>query len=210
AAGDRLARAAASESAEEGRRPGDLQRRPGADAGTPQHKGEQEQDQRQPQQPAADDAERLEKADPGREPGVKRDEADHQRADRGQRGQAVERADQAGIADLAPDFAPRPADLPIDVGTDRAQQRSEHQPRPRVIIPMITPTSSVPAIVASGFCRAMPSSSEANVLARSSAADARSDPVSATLPAVVPTCDATVWLMLRKAFAASPPACEAS
>ena len=43
--------------------------------------------------------------------------------------------------------------------------RSQHQLRPRVIIPMMTPTSTAPAIVPSGLRLAMPSSSDVKVSA---------------------------------------------
>src|SRR5215471_4252093 len=89
------------------------------------------------------------------------------------------------------------------------QYRREQQPRPRVIIPMMTPTTSVPAIVPNGLRRAMASSSDANVLACCLADAARSELVSATPLAASPTCGATASLMLRMVFAASPPACEA-
>src|SRR5262245_24531365 len=96
------------------------------------------------------------------------------------------------------------------VGADRAAQRSEHQPRPRDIIPMMTPTSSAPAIVPRGLRRAIPSSSDVSVLACSLAAEASSDPASVTPLVALPTCEATVWLMLRAVFATSPPTCDAS
>jgi len=89
---------------------------------------------------------------------------------------------------LTLDLIFRPTDLPIDVGTDRAAQRSEHQPRPRDIIPMMTPTSSAPAIMPSGLRRAIPSSSDARVLACSLAVEASSDPASVTPLVVLPTC----------------------
>src|SRR5262249_22690647 len=124
--------------------------------------------------------------------------------------QAGENSREGGVAGLTLDLVFGPADLPIDVGTDRAAQRNKHQPRPRDIIPMMTPTSSAPAIVPRGLRRAIPSSSDARVLACSLAAEASSDPASVTPLVVLPTCEATVWLILRTVFATSPPACDAS
>jgi hypothetical protein len=80
-------------------------------------------------------------------------------------------------------------------GTDRAAQRSEHQSRPRDIIPMITRLAAHP-LVPRGFRRAVPSSSDAKVLARSLAAEASSDPVTPLVP--LPTCEATVWLCCER------------
>src|SRR6516165_9661310 len=74
----------------------------------------------------------------------------------------------------------RLADLLIDVGMDRTALRSKHQPRPRDIIPMMTPTSSAPAIVPRGLRRAILSNSDAKVLACSLAAEASPDPASVT------------------------------
>src|SRR5262245_11536614 len=103
---------------------------------------------------------------------MKGDETDDDRAEPGERSHARESTDQGDVAALVPDLLFRPADLSIDIGTDRAEQRSEHQLRPRDIIPMTTPTSSAPAITPNGFRRAMASSSEASVLACSLATDA--------------------------------------
>src|SRR5215471_17564805 len=89
------------------------------------------------------------------------------------------------------------------------QYRREQQPRPRVIIPTMKPTTSVPAMVPNGLRRAMASSSDANVLACCLADVARSELVSDTPLAASPTRDATASLILRIVFAASPPACEA-
>src|SRR5215475_8122438 len=145
-----------------------------------------------------------------RQPHIQRNEADHGGAERGERGHDEQNSYQHGVARLTPDLFFRPADLPVDVGADRAYQWREHQPRPRDIIPMTTPTRSAPAIVPSGLRRAIPSSSDAKVLACSLAAEASSDPASVTPLVVLPTCEATVWLMLRTVFATSPPACDAS
>src|SRR5262249_5651084 len=68
---------------------------------------------------------------------MKSDETDDNSAQRGQRSHASENCHQRGVAGLTLELLLRPADLPIDVGTDLAPQRSEHQPRPRDIIPMI-------------------------------------------------------------------------
>src|SRR5262249_39761293 len=153
----------------------------------------------------ADDPERGERADPRRQPRMQRDEADHHRAERRERGHPGEGAGQRREADLAADFALRPVDLPIDVGPHGPEQRGEHQPRPRDIIPSTMPTTKVPAIVRIGLRRAMASSSDAKVLTCSLAALARSAPLSAAPLAASPTCEATDWWMLRTAFAASPP-----
>src|SRR5262249_13918262 len=128
---------------------------------------------------------------------MKSDETDDNSTERSQRSHPSENSHQRGVAGLTLELGFRPADLPIDAGTDRAAQRSEHQPRPRDIIPMMTPTSSTPAIVPRGLRRAILSSSDARVLACSVAAEASSDPASATPLVVLPTCEATVWLMLR-------------
>src|SRR5262245_65875168 len=128
---------------------------------------------------------------------MKSDETHDDSTERGQRRHASENSHQHGVAGLALDLDLRPIDLPIDVGTDRAQQRSEHQRRPRDIIPMITPTRSAPAIVPSGLRRVISSSSDVRVLACSLAEEASSDPASATPLVALPTCEATVWLMLR-------------
>src|SRR6516164_5454542 len=128
---------------------------------------------------------------------MKSDETDDNSTERGQRSHANENSHQRGVAGLTLELVFRPTDLPIDVGMDRAAQRSEHQPRPRDIIPMTTPTSSAPAIVPRGLRRAIPASSEASVLACSLAGEASSEPASVTPLVVLPTCEATVWLMLR-------------
>src|SRR5262249_41086964 len=143
-----------------------------------------------------------------RKPGMKSDETDDNSTERGQRSHPSENSHQRGVAGLALELVFGPADLPINVGMDRAQQRGEHQLRPRDIIPMMTPTSSAPAIVPNGLRRVMLSSSDAKVLARSVAEEASSDPASAVLLVAEPTCEATVWLMLRTLFAASPPTCD--
>src|SRR5689334_19367548 len=122
------------------------------------------------------------------------------------RGHGRESADQRGVAGLTPDLASHPADLPIDIGAHSVHQRSEHQPRPRDIIPMTTPTTSAPASVPSGLRLAMPSSSDAKVLACSLAEVARSELMSATPLAALPTCEASVWLAPRTVFVASSPA----
>src|SRR6516164_10541360 len=140
---------------------------------------------------------------------MKSDETDDNSTERGQRSHPGENSHQRGVAGLTLELVFRPTDLPIDVGMDRAAQRSEHQPRPRDIIPMTTPTSSAPAIVPRGLRRAIPASSEASVLACSLAGEASSEPASVTPLVVLPTCEATVWLMLRAVFATSPPACDA-
>src|SRR5215472_14689617 len=106
------------------------------------------------------------------------------------------------MSNLAPCLLTCPTNLPINIGPDCAQQGREHQPRPRDIIPTMTPTTSVPAIVPNGLRRAMASSSDANVLACSLADVARSEPASATPLAVSPTCEVTASLMLRIVFAA--------
>src|SRR5499426_1003809 len=141
---------------------------------------------------------------------MKSDKTDDNSSERGQRSHPSENSHQRGVAGLTLELVFGPADLAIDVGTDRAAQRSEHQPRPRDIIPMMTPTSSAPAIVPRGLRRAIPSSSDTRVLACSLAAEAISDPASVTPLVALPTCEATVWLMPRTVFAASPPACDAS
>src|SRR5262249_43622681 len=141
---------------------------------------------------------------------MKSDKSDDNSTDRSQRSHAGEGSRQRDVAGLALELVFRPADLPIDVGTDRAAQRSEHQPRPRDIIPMMTPTSNAPAIVPRGLRRAIPSSSDVRVLACSFAAEASSDPASVTPLVALPTCEATVCLMPRAVFATSPPTCDAS
>src|SRR5262249_2400619 len=130
-------------------------------------------------------------------PGMKSDETDDNSTERGQRSHASENSHQRGVAGLTLELVFRPADLPIDVGTDGATQRTEHQPRPRDIIPTMTPTSSAPAIVPRGLRRAILSSSDAKVLACSLAAEASSDPASVTPLVALPTCEAAAWLMLR-------------
>src|SRR5262249_16131184 len=138
------------------------------------------------------------------------DKTDDNSTERCQRSHAGENSRQRGVAGLTLDLIFRPTDLPIDVGTDRAAQRNKHQPRPRDIIPMKTPTSCAPAIGPSRLCPAIPSSSDTRVLACSLAVEASSDPASVTPLVVLPTCEATVWLMLRAVFATSPPTCDAS
>src|SRR5215471_13936162 len=118
---------------------------------------------------------------------MKSDKTDGNSTERGQRSHPRENCHQRGVAGLALDLVFRPPDLPIDVGMDRAAQRSEHQPRPRDIIPMMTPTSSAPAIVPRGLRRAIPSSSDVSVVACSLAAEASSDPASVTPLVVLPT-----------------------
>src|SRR5262245_54272316 len=139
---------------------------------------------------------------------MKSDKTDDNSTERGQRSHPGENSHQRGVAGLTVELVFRPADLPIDIGTDRATQRNKHQPRPRDIIPTITPTSSAPAIVLRGLRRAMPSSSDASVLACSLAAEASSDPASVTPVVALPTCEATVWLTPRTVFATSSPACD--
>src|SRR5262249_26707597 len=202
--------AALSQSPEQSRRPRDLQRRPRSQSRATPDQGQREQDQRQQQQASPDQAVRDERTSLHCKPGMKSDETDDNSTERGQRSHASEHSRQRGVAGLTLDLVFGPADLPIDVGTDRAAQRSEHQLRPRDIIPMMTPTSSAPAIVPRGLRLAMLSSSDARVLACSLAAEASSDPASVTPLVALPTCEATVWLMLRAVFATSPPTCDAS
>ena len=95
----------------------------------------------------------------------------------------------------------RLTDLLIDVGMDRTALRSKHQPHPRDIIPMMTPTNSAPAIVPRGLRRAILSNSDAKVLACTLAAEASSDPASVTPLVALPTCEATVCLTPRAVFA---------
>src|SRR5262249_20622156 len=90
---------------------------------------------------------------------MKSDETDDNSTERGQRSHHRENSRQRGVTGLTLDLVFRPADLPIDVGMDRAVHRSKQQPPPRDIIPMMTPTSSAPAIVPRGLRRAIPSSS---------------------------------------------------
>src|SRR6516165_3798984 len=141
---------------------------------------------------------------------MKSDKTDDNSTERGQRSHPSENSHQRGVAGLTLELVFGPADLLIDVGTDRPALRSEHQPRPRDIIPMMTPTSSAPAIVPRGLRCAIPSSSDARVLACSLAAEASSDPASVTPLVVLPTCEATVCLTPRTVFATSPPTCDAS
>ena len=54
--------------------------------------------------------------------------------------------------------------LALKVESDELQDGRDHQARPRDIMPITTPTSSVAPIVPSGFLRAIVSISEANVL----------------------------------------------
>src|SRR5262249_10088240 len=117
---------------------------------------------------------------------------------------------QHGVARLTPDLFFRPADLPVDVGADRAYQWREHQPRPRDIIPMTTPTRSAPAIVPSGLRRAIPSSSDANVLACSLAEEARSEVASPTAPAALPPWAENDCPASRTVFTASSPSRDAT
>src|SRR5262245_9698811 len=138
-------------------------------------------------------------------PGMKSDEADDGGANRGEHGRAGENPRQRGVTSLAPDLVPHPADLPIDVGTDGADNGGEHQLRPLAIIPMMTPTRTAPASAPHGLRRVMFSSSAAKVLAWSLADDASSEPASATPLAALPTCEVTVWLTLRMVFATSSP-----
>src|SRR5262249_49371990 len=172
--------------------------------------GQREQDQRQQEQPSADQAVRHERTGSHRKPGMKSDKTDDNSTERSQRSHASENSRQRGVAGLARDLGLWPARPPLPRRTARAAQRNKHQPRPRDIIPIITPTSSAPAIVPRGLRRAIPSSSDARVLACSLAAEASSDPASVTPLVVLPTCEATVWLMLRAVFATSPPTCDAS
>jgi len=85
-----------------------------------------------------------------------------------------------------------------------AQQRTEHHLRRLDIMPMMMP------IVPRELRRPIASSSDAKVLACSVTEEPSSEPASATPPATVPTCEATVWLTLRAVFAASPLTCDAS
>ena len=79
----------------------------------------------------------------------------------------------------------------VEVHSQKAQYLSQHQPRPRTIRPITIPTASAPARAPSGFLRAIPSSSVANVLNCSVADEAISAPVLARPLVVEPTCDAT-------------------
>ena len=54
--------------------------------------------------------------------------------------------------------------LALKVESDEFQDGRDHQERPRDIMPITTPTSSVAPIVPSGFLRAIVSISEAKVL----------------------------------------------
>jgi len=113
-----------SQSPEQSRGLRDLQRRPRSQPGTPPDQGQRQQNKRQQQQPSADQAVRDERTASHRKPGMKSDETDDNSIERGQRSRASENSRQRGVAGLTLELVFRPADLPIDVGMDRAAQRS--------------------------------------------------------------------------------------
>src|SRR5262249_29157844 len=106
---------------------------------------EREQDEPYQREAAADHAESHERTVMNRDPGMERDQPDHDGAQQGEGAGNGETRRQGGIAALTLDFALGPTDLPIEVRPDEARQPREHQLRARAIMPMMTPTNSAPA-----------------------------------------------------------------
>src|ERR1700693_5048234 len=94
-----------------------------------------------------------------------------------------------------------------DVQSEQLEDLEQHQLR-RPIVPIRTPRTTAPAKAPSGLRRTIFSTSPANPLACSVAAEAMSAPRPATSLATLPTCPATFDVISRADFEASLPACE--